>query len=843
MNKNLEILAPVGSFEALKAAVNNGANAVYLGGKEFSARASANNFDRNELIEAVNYAHLRGVSVFVTVNTLIKQEEIDPFISYIGYLQEIGVDAVILQDIGMVGLIKKTYPNLELHASTQMAAHSLEDVLFLEKVGFKRVVLARELGVKEIKFITDNSNADIEVFVHGALCVAYSGQCLMSSVLGTRSGNRGRCAQPCRQKYKMYDIDNEKYVNTDGSYLLSPRDLNTIEEIGKIIDTNVLSLKIEGRMKKPEYVATVVSTYKKAIDLYLKNPSNKIDSKSIDDLYSIFNRGFTKGYILEDVGIDIMNSEKPNNQGLCIGTVLGYNNKTKKLKIFLEKELKKSDCLNIGGGNIGRIIKNKEITDSAKASEIVEIDFVQPITKGTKLYKTLDQDLINRFRDTFATDKEILNIPIYMEAFLYQDSPIIINVEDDFGNFVSVVGEKNVEKALKVSLDKEKVEKQLSKLGNTPYFLKRLNIDIQEGSSLPVSELNNTRRNAIDKLNKIREKMSLSRIENSDNKKDIAINKGNNIKNISQNYDTKKDNIKRSIFNKFSNPINKDNSSINFNVSLSNIEQLKSIIDLDVDTVYYKDLNTLELASTLCQENNIKLIYQMPRVIRVFEKKVYNYLDNIDTTTLKKIHGFRVNNYGEINYLIKKFTDKSLFISPWLNVLNANSIEFYNDLNASVISLSQEMSLNQIQNLPLNAFEKNNLEYMVYGKREMMLSEYCPMGVLTKDCKKNKRDALCKQSKYCLESSNGDKFRLTQDENCRTTIYSNEVLNLIEGVSTLIEKGIRNFEISLTFETPQDSRVICEELIKTKKYKKYSSDKLNTLNFEYETGHLYKEID
>ncbi|RDC50793.1 U32 family peptidase, partial [Acinetobacter sp. RIT592] len=245
---NTELLAPVGSFDALKAAVQNGANAVYLGGKEFSARASANNFDREELKEAVKYAHIRNVKVFVTANTLIKQYEIDDFLNYIKYLYDIDVDAVILQDIGMAKLIKSLLPDFELHASTQMVAHSLEDTLYLQNIGFDRVVLARELNIDEIEYICKNTDVDIEIFVHGALCVCYSGQCLMSSMIGNRSGNRGRCAQPCRQKYELIDINSGKVIDTEGDYLLSPRDLNTIEEIDRVIEAGVHSLKIEGRM-------------------------------------------------------------------------------------------------------------------------------------------------------------------------------------------------------------------------------------------------------------------------------------------------------------------------------------------------------------------------------------------------------------------------------------------------------------------------------------------------------------------------------------------------------------------------------------------------------------------
>ena len=369
--KDVELLAPVGSFESLKAAVQNGADAVYLGGKDFSARASANNFDREELKEAVKYAHVRGVRVFVTTNTLIKQNELEDFIDYVKFLYDINIDALILQDIGAAMTIKKLLPDFELHASTQMVAHSLEDVKYLESVGFDRVVLARELNVDEIKNICDNTNVDIEVFVHGALCVCYSGQCLMSSMIGNRSGNRGRCAQPCRQRYTMIDIYTGEEISSDGDYLLSTRDLNAIEEINQVIDAGVYSLKIEGRMKKPEYVATVVGNYRQAMDEYLRTKKVNVSHDIMADLYTIFNRKFTKGLLLGEVGKDVMNSQVPNNQGLYIGRVVDYNKKAKRLKIALEENLKKGDGINLGGGVIGRIIKGKEITDIGYKGETI----------------------------------------------------------------------------------------------------------------------------------------------------------------------------------------------------------------------------------------------------------------------------------------------------------------------------------------------------------------------------------------------------------------------------------------------------------------------------------------
>lgn len=818
MNKELELLAPVGSFESLKAAVQNGANAVYLGGKEFSARASANNFDREELIEAIKYAHIRGCKVFVTVNTLIKQDEIEDFLEYIKFLYDIQVDALIIQDIGMAVLIKKELPDFELHASTQMSAHSLDDVRYLEKIGFKRVVLARELNVEEIKYIADNCKADIEVFVHGALCVCYSGQCLMSSVLGTRSGNRGRCAQPCRQKYKLYNIDEDKYLETNGEYLLSPRDLNTVENIGKVIDANVLSLKIEGRMKRPEYVATVISAYRDAIVNYIESKDSKIDSERIEELYTIFNRKFTHGYILGEVGEDIMNSNKPNNRGLYIGKAISYNPKSKKLKIKLEKSLKKGDGLNIGGGTVGRIIKGKEISDYAKAGEVVEIDYIGKVANGTEIFKTSDGMLIDRVRKSYEEDKEYIKIPLNANLEVSLGKKAKLTLEDSDGNIVTVSGEKDAEKAIKVALSPEKAEKQISKMGDTPFRLEKFEALIEEGVSIAISELNNIRRKAIDEL-------SEKRIYVDRSKANLSVEKDLAIKKI---FDENNDNLK-------------------VNVSCKNLEQLMSAVEKDVDNIYYKDVYTLNEAVNIAREYSRKISFYMPRIIRSKENNIYKALENIEAANIEYLDSFRVSNYGEIERIKSIYPNKKIKISSWMNVINDESIKYYDSINADTICLSQEVSMMQIRNLSKDVKSKANLEYLVYGHTEMMISEYCPMGVLTKDCKKNKRDAICSKSIYALESSEGEKFRLSQDENCRTTIYSDETVCLLEEVEDLYEEGIKNIELAFYFEGASETSNVIEKFVEYRdrcngKFDSYYGEiEMNSKKFS--KGHLYKEID
>ena len=271
--KKPELLAPVGNKECLIAAIEAGCDAIYLSGIMFGARKFANNFNNQELKEAIDYAHKYKVKVYVTVNTLIYEDEVEEFIKYVDFLHKSNVDALIMQDIGMMDLVRKTYPNLKIHASTQMHIHNLEGTKFMEDLGLERVVLARETSLLEIKKIKENTNIQLEIFIHGALCMCYSGQCLMSSLIGGRSGNRGTCSQCCRLQYDL--ISDNKKVNKN-KYLLSTKDLNSIDNLYKLLELNIDSLKIEGRMKSPEYVYQVVKIYRMIIDNYYLNKKIEI---------------------------------------------------------------------------------------------------------------------------------------------------------------------------------------------------------------------------------------------------------------------------------------------------------------------------------------------------------------------------------------------------------------------------------------------------------------------------------------------------------------------------------------------------------------------------------------
>ena len=328
----MELLAPAGSKESLIAAVVNGADAVYLGGTNFSARAYASNFTEKDLEEAVDYCHTFGVRVFITMNTLIKNSEMKEALHYAEFLYKIGVDALIIQDTGLIYEIHKALPDFELHASTQISIHQGKEAKYFNERGIKRIVLARELTASEIKYISEDLGIETEIFIHGALCISYSGQCLTSSMIGGRSGNRGRCAQPCRMEYKLIG---PKGNTIDEKFLLSPKEVSFIDDIDLIKETGATSLKIEGRMKRPEYVASTVKHYKEAL-LGKHNPKAK------DDLLQLFNReGFSSGYLKGEKGDALMALNSGKNTGLLVGT------KTKHGNIEIFKPLKKGDGIRI----------------------------------------------------------------------------------------------------------------------------------------------------------------------------------------------------------------------------------------------------------------------------------------------------------------------------------------------------------------------------------------------------------------------------------------------------------------------------------------------------------------
>ena len=500
--KRIELLAPAGNMEMLKAAVMAGCDAVYLGGSRYGARAFSKNFSNDEIIEAVNYCHLYGVKVYVTVNTLIYENEVNDFLEYIDFLHRNNVDAVIMQDFGMFDLVRKTYPNLEIHASTQMHIHNLDGTQLMEKLGMKRVVLARETSIDEIKYIKHNSNIELEVFIHGALCISYSGQCLMSSLIGGRSGNRGACAGSCRLKYDVIDTNGNKL--NKGDYPLSTKDLNSLEYVGELIDAGVSSLKIEGRMKSPEYVYMVVSLYRKAIDSYYENGTINIDNDELLKLKKIFNRNFTKGFLFNTDNDDLINGYRPNHMGVPVGKVIDYMRGIARIKL--------TDSVSIGSGlrvigkkqdvgiNVNDFYIGSKLVKEASAGDVISIKVNSDVTVGDTVLITVDKNICNDIHDKINNSLRKVIINGKFSAHVGNKCSLIIN---DGINEISVDG-NIVDKSMNKPVDRDTIYDKLCKLGDTIYKFLELEIDIDDNIFIPIGEINRIRRDAIDKLNELR---------------------------------------------------------------------------------------------------------------------------------------------------------------------------------------------------------------------------------------------------------------------------------------------------------------------------------------------------
>ena len=782
-----ELLSPAGSMESLKAGIQNGADAIYLGGSIFGARAAATNFDNDELIEAVKYAKLRDVNIFVTVNTSIKETEIEDLISYTDFLYKIGVDAIILSDIGIAEVLRKRYPNMELHASTQISAHSLNDVLELKKVGFNRVVLARELSIEEIKEICDNVDIDIEVFIHGAICISYSGQCLMSSMLGDRSGNRGRCAQPCRQSYKLINKTTGKIIDVNGNYLLSPKDLCSIENIEKILDTGVKSLKIEGRMKRPEYVAVVTSRYRKTIDNYINNKITD-DKKALkEDLEAIFNRKFTSGYLMSKNGSDIINLDKPNNVGVKVGEVLSFNFKKKKLKIKLSGKLSKGDGINLGGGDVGRIIKNGEIFDSGLAGEIIEIDFLKDIKPKTPVYKTSDKLLVDNANKSFIEGIENKKINLKCEIFIKVGQKAKFILEN-----IEVYSDEKIEKAKNKGVEIDKIIEKLSKTGGTPYKFVFDNIFVDKDVFVPVSVLNNLRRKAIEKYEEYRLDFS-----------------GKRIICPYQHFDYPNG---KKVFN------GKITLKVHKNFQLDKILENPDISEY-IREIYTEDFTLLEEYYNKFKTIGINLVYSALGVIRNEEYSILEkYLSKINNEIFNKV---QISTWGSKNFFKSKFGTKKFNIDTYFNIYNSYSLRFFEKyFDAEDITISQEINKFEIKSLLNKSKEKNaNVDMIIYGHTRAMLTEYCTMGVLTKDCHKDRRCAECARSDYILKDMENREFRLFQDIFCRTEIRNHITLDLRENINEIFELGVDRVRLDFTYE---DSDMVYRILKECVEYLKYS---------------------
>jgi len=773
--EKVELLVPAGGYEQFIAAVENGADAIYLGASTFNARSFANNFSDEELKKAIEYAHIRNVKVYITMNILLNDEEIDEALELAKRLYLIGADAFIVQDIGLMRALREIIPNIDIHVSTQATIYSHQGINALNELDVSRIVLARELSLKEIKEVCDNTDKEIEVFIHGAMCICYSGQCRFSSLVGERSGNRGKCAQPCRLPYTLCANGEEKIKN----YTLSPKDLCSLQVLPAIIKCGVKSLKIEGRMKSPEYVACVTQIYRKYIDMYYSGEDYEVESGDIEELAQVFNRGnFSDGYFTKRLGKDFISRERSKNWGTYLGKVISYNRKNRFIEVALDNDISMGDVIEIIGddlvsGTVTYISDGKQqIKKSISGQKVIIGDFHGDIKQGQIIYKISSKEQIKKLQETFD-GKCHKKIDISAKIDIKIGEKVSLSITEGV-NTVNVESDFLVERAINRETSTEDVLKSLSKLGDTPFILKQSEINIDTGSSVPLKVLNELRRNAILKLEE----------RKKEPKRKAKFNELRNIDGIKEVKDKK------------------------ISVYLYNTENLSGLND--VDRVYVPFSDYFEKKEEIEEElKNIEVVPYLNTVTK-----------NISYT--QKVDKILISNLEHIN--IFKNLANNIYGDYSLNTFNSYTCSEYEKMGLKGLNLSFELNLEQINRIKSNL----EVEVTVYGSLPLMISEHCFIG---SELAGNINCNLCQKGKYSLKDRTGATFPIITDRaNCRSIILNSKKLFLPDAMEKI--KSADYLRLYFFDETTSE-RI---NIIKTiKENKKISCA-------QYTAGHFYRGV-
>lgn len=738
-----ELLAPVGSMEHLKIAINAGASSVYLSGKNYGARKFAQNFTLNEIHEAVKLAHLHNVRVYVTVNTLIKESELESALNYLNELYAIGVDAVLVQDLGLIELINQHIPKLKIHASTQLTCENQRKLDYLESKNVKRVVLPREMRKEEIENL--KTNMELEIFAHGALCYSYSGQCLMSSFKGGRSGNRGTCAQPCRQKYRL---------NNKEDYYLSPRDLCLYDELKEISEMNIRCIKIEGRMRSKQYLAIVISEYRKALNKLKSNKTSKTENLKL-----VFNRGFTKGQFKSTYERSI----RPGHLGLKIGKVI--ETKKSQIAIKLNDDLKtipdKGDGLLFikKDNDYGMEISQNPIVTTLNHFNKNKIKQVKDLTRKNKvlIIKKVRQNKKNNFKlensDVYLTKRNSLTrkakeIENSGSSFVKSKLILTFSLKNKYPKVkgrltlanhrevtYEVIGTAKFETPLKRNVTGETIEKQLSKLDNYPFEITQINMNYDGSLFIPIKEINKIRRELFEGLeseihklyeNK-KEKINLRQIEMKRSDEISLSYYTNNLDDLKEIADVKRVYLEIP-----------PNDSINFMVNF---------LKQSIETAFNKDY---------------ELIWKWPDIAH----------DNL-VKSLTKVKGI----LNKLNYPIKIMSNdfKGEYGPYSMNIANTESINSLKDYK--IITISPELRKRDYEDMIKNCEDNSKIEILVQGPVELMKTRY--------GFKENIKNASLNDEYPIRPSLSGEEL----------IIFNNEDLSLIDEIGYLKSIGYVNFSI------------------------------------------------
>ncbi len=835
----MELLAPAGNIERLHAAIDAGADAVYLGLDAFNARRNADNFSLDTFEEVCDWVHLRNASVYVTLNIEILPTEIDNALSYAQKAYRAGADAFIIQDIGLAHLLHTHLPQARLHASTQMNIHNTYGVLAAAELGFKRITFARELTLKEITTLTDLAAAygmETECFGHGAQCICYSGQCLMSSMVGGRSANRGLCSQPCRLPYELHSSSPDKRIATEGSYLLSPRDLCTLPILDKVIETGVASLKIEGRMKSAKYVHEVTSVYRETIDAITNNAHTQYDNPSAEEkdggapwyldkttwdsfnmrLEEAFSRGFTQGHITRTPNNAQMSYKRPNNRGLFIGRISELKDKT--ARISSNVDLHKGDILEIYT-NKGNFTTTLDASCSKDRSITIKLD--KKAHKGDRVFRVKNAAL------EFIDDPFSPRIPI--------TGTIILHKGEKAALFVSCINEKGhkmqevsaygdiVEAARTKSLTKEDVYKHINRLGQTNFVLKNLEIDLDEGVGMGFSTLHRLRNEALTLLE--RSALEKWKCRKNDTKTDAII--GNARYGVTSAPHQKASNQRE----------------YELNVVVTNIKHARLARKKGASTLYIPLLNyqrgTGQAAGVII-DDVIQGGYPKKGIL------MYPAIDHEEPLTPDAL--------SLEKYWHEACAGKTIFVDdmgslfkglemgaeveagPHIPVTNKATVDYFEQLGVKRIWLSPELSLSQIDALCTST----NLDLGVYvaGSQELMMSRHCFLS-RSHECSRQCAQCPHRRRAHHLVDRMNYSFPIITDCNGVSHLYNGIEYDAITAIGDLLDMGIRSFMIDTTL---MDEKGVQGSIDRFKK----ALDSSNSFDVKKRphttTGHLYRGV-
>ena len=754
----MELLAPAGTMENFMAALESGADAIYLGGKVFNARAHAANFGIDELREAVRLAHILDVSVYVTVNILIGDTELKDLEQYIKDLDSIGVDAIIVQDLAVAEIAKRVAPNIHLHGSTQMTAATLDAVRFYESLGFTRVVLARELSLKEIQHICKHCKAEIEVFVHGALCVCYSGQCLMSSFIGGRSGNRGACAQPCRLPYELLDSKGESVLPKHEAYLLSPKDLNYSEHMNELVAAGVTSFKVEGRMKKVSYVRQVIGTYREILD------EASIHENQRKALASGFNRGFSTAYLEDTVGRQMMTVVAPNHQGKPIG-----ESYTKKGEVYLSltEPIEQGSLVKIlqSNGSVTYYTVDDEWT--CVSDTLYKGRPAEGLAVGQLYLASTPKNTKSRGLQEFTRKYD-------MSVYLSVGSDGETNYTEltailDSGLSVTVTNEYVPDIANKVPTSLEKVTEQLGRLGNTLFRLSY--VDIPDGPYMwPASVLNALRRDAVTALETA---LITHHVESWQ-----ALQVTGDV-----NYDFKAQH-----------ELSYDTCPM-VSARVDEIEGVKAAISGGAQKIVFGGdrlsrtpyaLSIYDEVARLCAQSDVICTFATPRVVKDDEVEAYKH--TLEAIVQAHPDSISIHVPQALLWLRELGYTGAIEADTGLNIFNTPTLHFWEQLHISCVNPSQELTLKQITELAKHSHVP--IETMVHGYTEMMISEYCAIASFVGTGSKVNCPMPCVKESYSLKDRKGEIFPIRTDPYCRMHIMNSHEMDMRAYVPMLLQKGI-----------------------------------------------------